>query len=127
MIERIFYITWHSSGLTDILCYLLIEFSAAYRSTSRWVAKMETRCVADVEGPWVDPAIESSLIERCRCNWSVPVGELTNYMLATFIRQRIALNLVVPEARHRLMTGFTDDTELYGEELAVAVAEVPVA
>jgi hypothetical protein len=88
---------------------------------------MEIRCVADVEGPWVDPEFESSLIERCRRNWSVPVGEISNYALATFIRQRIALKLVVPEAKRRLVIGYIDGTELYDEELATAVSEAPDA
>ena len=80
--------------------------------------------VADVQGCWVEPDFDSSLIQRCRKNWSVPVTEISNYVLATFIRQRIALSLVVPEARRRISAGFTDDTELYDEELSVAVSEV---
>ena len=88
---------------------------------------MKHRSVADVDGPWVDPGFESGLITRCRNNWSVPVNELSNQVLATFIRQRIALPLVLPEARRRLEAGFTDDTELYDEELADAVAAAPGA
>lgn len=83
--------------------------------------------VADVQGPWVDPGFESSLISRCRANWSVPVSKVSNYVLATFIRQRIALRLVVPEAKRRIEAGFVDDTELYDEELSVAVSEAPDA
>ena len=83
--------------------------------------------VADVQGPWVDPGFESSLIARCRANWSVPVSEVSNYVLATFIRQRFALGLVVPEAKRRIEAGFVDDTELYDEELSDAVAEAPDA
>ena len=55
----------------------------------------------------------------------MPVSELSNYVLATFIRQRIALPLVLPEARRRLDARFMDDTELYDEELADAVAAAP--
>jgi hypothetical protein len=84
---------------------------------------MESRCVADVAGPWIQPDFESSLIARCRENWSTPVGEISNSALATFIRQRIALALVLPEARQRIDAGFTDDTELYDEELSVAISE----
>lgn len=88
---------------------------------------MDTRSVEDVAGPWVDPNFESALIERCRLNWSVPVVKISNYSLATFVRQRIALSLVVPEAKRRLATGYTDGTELYDEELATAVMEAPDA
>jgi hypothetical protein len=82
---------------------------------------MEKRTVADIAGPWVEPKFNSSLIERCRDNWSVPVGEITNYALATFIRQQIALGLVVPEAQRRIALGFSDDTEILDDELALAI------
>lgn len=86
---------------------------------------MEVRCVAEFSGPWVEPDFNSSLIDRCRANWSVPVGQVSNYVLATFIRQRIALGLVMPEARRRLETGYVDDSELYDEELFLVVSEAP--
>ncbi len=88
---------------------------------------MKSLCVADVEGPWVDPNFESSLIARCRDNWSVPVSDVSNFVLATFIRQRIALRLVVPEAKRRIAAGYIDDSELFDEELMVAVSEAPDA
>lgn len=85
---------------------------------------MEKRAVADIVGPWVDPGFDSSLIGRCRDNWSVPVGEITNYVLATFIRQKIALGLVVPEAQRRITSGYTDETEILDDELAPAIAGI---
>jgi hypothetical protein len=77
--------------------------------------------VADVEGPWVAPNFESGLIERCRRGWNTPVVELTNELLATYLRQKIALSLVVPEARRRIAAGHEDDTELYDQELQEAL------
>lgn len=88
---------------------------------------MEHRSVADAEGKWVEPDFHSSLIERCRENWTVPVSDVSNYVLATFIRQRKALSVVIPEARRRIALGFTDGTELYDDELSVAVREAPNA
>ncbi len=87
------------------------------------VPEVEARSVADVEGPWAEPEFESSLIARCRANWSVPVIEISNYALATFVRQRRGLSLALPEAKRRLATQFIDGTELYDEELSEAVAE----
>jgi len=84
---------------------------------------MESRCVADFVGPWTQPDHDSSLIARCRGNWSTPLGELSNYGLATFIRQRIAWDIALPEARRRIAAGFLDDTELCDDELFVAVSE----
>lgn len=81
----------------------------------------EPATVADVEGPWVEPDYKSGLIDRCRRGWNTPVAELTNELLATYLRQKIALSLVVPEARRRLSEKFTDDSELYDDELASAL------
>jgi hypothetical protein len=72
----------------------------AARAASTSLMKM--RCVSDVACPSAEPGFESSLIERWRLNWSVPVGEISNYAHATFICQRITLSLVVPKASRRL-------------------------
>jgi hypothetical protein len=80
--------------------------------------------VADVEGPWRDPRIESGLTERCRRGWNTPIAELTNALLATFIRQRIALTLVVPEARKRLDAKWVDGSDLHDQELENALKSV---
>jgi len=47
---------------------------------------MKTQSAVDVEGAWVEAEFESSLIQRCGNNWTVPVANLSNYVLATFIR-----------------------------------------
>lgn len=77
--------------------------------------------VADVEGPWVNTNFDSGLIQRCKRGWNTPVAALTNELLATFLRQNIALTIVVPEARRRIAAKFVDDTELYNEELENAL------
>lgn len=82
---------------------------------------MQDQTVEDIEGVWVDPGFDSSLIQRCRENWSVPVSQLSNHVLATFIRQKFAHAIVIPEAQRRLDTNYMDGTELYDEELNVAV------
>ncbi|WP_028104306.1 hypothetical protein [Pseudoduganella violaceinigra] len=84
---------------------------------------MEYRCVADIAGPWLQPDFESGLIARCRENWSIPVGQISNYVLATFIRQEIAWVITIPEARRRIAAGFFDDSESYDNELFIAVSE----
>jgi hypothetical protein len=82
---------------------------------------MKSKSVADVEGAWVDPDFDSGLIQRCRQYWNVPVTELPNEMLATYLCQRIALKLIVPEARKRVESGSDDGSELYQGELAEAL------
>ena len=82
---------------------------------------METRSVADIVGPWVDPEFESGLIERCRRHWTSPIGTLPNGMLATFLRQRIALSAIIPEARRRVDGAIDDESEIFEGELAEAL------
>lgn len=83
----------------------------------------DSRSVADVEGPWLNPDFESSLIEKCRTNWNTPVSQLTNEILSMFLRQGIACELVRPETQKRLEAGFDDDSELYEGQLASAFRE----
>jgi hypothetical protein len=85
---------------------------------------MEKRSIAENVGPWVEPDFNSSLIERLRANWSVPVGDISNYVLATFIRQCVGLDLVIPEAKRRIACGFTDATEILDDELAIALVAI---
>jgi hypothetical protein len=81
----------------------------------------QSATIADVEGPWVDPNYDSGLIQRCKQGWNTPIDQLTNELIATYLRQKIALSLVVPEATKRLAAKFTDGTELYDEELENAL------
>jgi hypothetical protein len=82
---------------------------------------MTAMCVADIEGPWREPDLESGLIARCRDAWHVPVDELSDEMVATFLRQKIGLQIVIPEARRRVDLRMTDDSELYDGELIMAL------
>lgn len=80
---------------------------------------------ADVHGPWVEPGdLTSGLIERCRCYWNTPIGALPNGMLATFLRQDIAVAAVLKEAKRRLQAGIVDGSELYDGELGAAIAQI---
>jgi hypothetical protein len=79
---------------------------------------------AEIHGPWVDPGWDSSLIDRVRRHWSVPIADLSDAVLALFLRQRIAVAPVLAEARRRLCSGRPDDSELYDGELAAAVDQV---
>jgi hypothetical protein len=82
-----------------------------------------TVTVADVDGPWVEPDWDSSLIDRLRKFWHVPIVELPDAGLALFLRQQIAVVPILQEARRRLAAGRPDDSEKYDGELAAAVEE----
>lgn len=85
---------------------------------------MENRSVAEIEGAWKEPELNSGLIKRLRANWSTPIGKLNNHVLATFIRQRLALDLTLPEAERRIAAEYLDGTEILDDELAHAIALV---
>jgi hypothetical protein len=82
---------------------------------------MKLQSVADIMGPWSDSDFDSSLIERCKRFWDVPVGNIPNEILSTFLRQRIALDLIVPEAERRIKAGIHDNSELFEGELIEAL------
>ena len=78
--------------------------------------------IADVLGPWHETNdFNSGLIERCRRAWTKPAKHLTNQELATLLRQKIAVDHLLPFARQRVSGGIDDDTELYEGELARAI------
>jgi hypothetical protein len=81
----------------------------------------DTISIADILGPWVEPDWDSSLIERCRNAWNKPLRELTNQDLATLLRQRFAVQHILPIANKRVMDGFDDDTEIDDGELERAI------
>jgi hypothetical protein len=85
---------------------------------------MASQSVADVEGPWGDPKFESGLIARLKEYWNKPIENVPNGMLATYLWQRIAVELVAKEARRRIGLGVDDDTEMYEGELAEALKKV---
>ena len=82
---------------------------------------MSNTRIADILGPWQEPEFQSGLIDRVRSAWQTPIKDLSNQVLATLLRQRIATNEVLAEAVKRLKSGFDDETELYEGELAAAV------
>lgn len=77
--------------------------------------------VADIVGPWVDSDWDSGLIDRCKKAWNKPLRDLSREELATLLRQRIAVEHVVPVAKQRVRDGIDDDTEMYEGELEAAI------
>ena len=80
---------------------------------------MDRKSVATILGPWIG-AVESGLQQRCHDSWEIPLSELSDYMVATFLMQKIALEALVPEAARRLTNVQRDDTELYDGQLQAA-------
>jgi len=80
--------------------------------------------VADILGAWVDTDWDSGLVNRCKEAWSKPIESLTNEELATLLRQRIAVDHILPIAEKRLKDGVDDDSEIYDGELKAAIEYV---
>lgn len=81
----------------------------------------DSQSIADLLGPWIQPDLDSGLIERCRIAWSKPLRDLSREELATLLRQRIAVEHLLPIARQRLQHDTDDDTEMYEGELESAI------
>jgi len=77
--------------------------------------------VADILGPWVEPDWDSGLIARCREAWKKPLRDLSREELATLLRQRFAVEQLLPVARKKLENGIDDDTEMFDGELQEAI------
>jgi hypothetical protein len=83
---------------------------------------IQPRTVAEIVGPWEEPAAATGLIERCRQAWDKPIESFSNQELATFLRQKIAVEHLIPIAKRRVADHFEDGTEMYDEELTNAIA-----
>ncbi|MCX6904469.1 MAG: contact-dependent growth inhibition system immunity protein, partial [Verrucomicrobia bacterium] len=77
--------------------------------------------VAQILGPWAEPDWDSGLIARCREAWNKPFGDLSREELATLLRQRFAIEQLLPVAKKRLEDGIDDDTEMFAGELQEAI------
>ena len=85
----------------------------------RYDGGMVSECVADYEGPWVDPAVTTGLIERCKRYWNVAICQLPDSMVATYLNQQIATRPMIEEANRRITDGEPDGkAELYDGQLA---------
>jgi hypothetical protein len=86
-------------------------------------ATMDKISIADILGPWINPDWDSGLIARLREAWNKPLRDLSNEDLATLLRQRFAVEQILPIARQRLADGIDDDMEIFDEELQEAIED----
>lgn len=77
--------------------------------------------VEEIVGPWGNPGLESSLIQRCRDAWKKELRELTNEEVSTFLRQDIAVEALTAIAKERIESGIEDGTEAWDDELQEAL------
>ena len=84
---------------------------------------MDKISIADILGPWINPDWDSGLIARLREAWNKPLRDLSNEDLATLLRQRFAVEQILPIARQRLADGIDDDMEIFDEELQEAIED----
>jgi hypothetical protein len=83
----------------------------------------DTTSIADILGPWIEPDWDSGLIARCKEAWNKPLKDLSREELATLLRQRFAVNELLPIARKKLQQA-NDNTEMFDGELAKAIEDV---
>ncbi|WP_130430373.1 hypothetical protein [Rivibacter subsaxonicus] len=78
------------------------------------------KTVADIAGPWIGEA-STGLLERCKVHWNVPIAQLSDLMIATFLSQGVATDEMLGEAKYRLASRPRDDTEHFDGQLEEAV------
>jgi hypothetical protein len=76
--------------------------------------------VSAVMGPWQGDAT-TGLMERCRDSWDIPLTELSDLMVATYLNQDIAVIKMCEEAEIRLERKVRDDTEYFDGQLSEAL------
>ena len=76
--------------------------------------------VANLLGLWEGEA-PTTLMQSCRDDWNIPIQELSDLMVATFLSQQIATSWMVIEAKRRLSLEQRDDTEYFDGQLAEAL------
>jgi CDI immunity proteins len=88
---------------------------------------MDNISIADILGPWIEPDWDSGLIARLREAWNKPLQDLSREELATLLRQRFAVEQILPVARKRLADGIDDETEIFDGELQEAIEDASKA
>ncbi|HEX3799651.1 MAG TPA: contact-dependent growth inhibition system immunity protein [Verrucomicrobiae bacterium] len=78
--------------------------------------------LTDILGPWVEPDWDSGLIRRCKEAWNKPLRDLSREELATLLRQRFAVEHLLPIAIKKLEAQDDDSTEMFDGELSEAIA-----
>lgn len=76
--------------------------------------------VGAVMGPWQGDS-PTGLMQRCRDYWEVPLCDLPDIMVATFLHQNIAVPQMCEEAELRLKHKEPDDTEYFEGQLSEAL------
>ena len=102
---------------------------AARSAPSAFIAELERSAemnsnqitLSEIVGPWKDSGFESGLITRCKDAWSKPLDSLTNLELATYLRQNVATEHLIPLAKKRITNRNDDDSEFYDGQLAEAL------
>ena len=78
--------------------------------------------VSSIIGPWEGDAA-TGLMRRCRDSWQVPLCELSDLMVATYISQQIAEVKMCEEAEFRLKNKERDDTEYFDGQLQESLVD----
>ena len=62
-------------------------------------------------------------MSRCRDSWEMPLSELSDLMVATFLNQHVAVVEMLKEAESRLKRTDRDDSEYFEGQLLEALTE----
>ena len=83
---------------------------------------MKSKSVSTIVGPWQGEA-STGLMQRCRDSWEMPLSELSDLMVATFLNQQVAVVEMLKEAESRLKRIERDDSEYFESQLLESLTE----
>jgi len=86
--------------------------------------KRQQLSLCDIFGDWNGVGVDASLVERIKNAWKKPLSQLTNIELAALLRQRFAVEYILPLARQRLLEESDDGTERCEDELLEQVEQI---
>ena len=75
-------------------------------------------------GEWNNIGVSKGLVERIKIAWKKPFADLTNEELAALLRQRFAVEYILPLARQRIIEECNDDSEKCDGELEDMVEQI---
>jgi len=78
----------------------------------------------DIFGDWTNLGASISFVERIKKAWKKPFSQLTNQEMAALLRQRFAIEYILPLARQRIIEDYDDASDGPDGELEEMIEQI---
>lgn len=79
------------------------------------------KSLEEIEGVWDEPEFQSGLVLRCHAARKKSMDQLSDLELATLLNQEVGVEHILSEAIRRIVSGKSDDTEMFEGQLDEAI------